>query len=278
MLLSEAISELSARFAKAGIQSAQADAELLLAHLQGVSRGELQALALTGGEIAREKFEHLALRRENREPLQHLTGQAPFRSLTLEVGPGVFVPRFETEMVAAIGIDYLRSLPVPGTAVDVGTGSGAIAISLALETSAQVSAIELSESAFEFAKRNIERTRADVNLILGDFQTELLRFRDLDLLISNPPYIPENAIPLDPEVYRHDPELALYSGPTGLDAISELISLGELVLRPGGLLVLEHADGQSDAVCELLLSAGWRSIAVHPDPVGRLRAVSAIRK
>jgi release factor glutamine methyltransferase len=278
MLISAAIAELAKRFSAAGIASAQADAEILLAHILETSRGELQALAHTDHEIERELFEDLASRREKREPLQHITGVAPFRSLLLEVGPGVFIPRFETEMVAQLGIDYLNSLPTPGRAVDVGTGSGAIAISLALETGAQVHAIELSGEAFEFASRNIRKHGVEVELIQGDFQSELVRFRDLDLLISNPPYIPLDAVPVDAEVRDYDPELALYSGPEGLDAIVELVSLGELVLRSGGMMVLEHADGQSDAVRELLLSGGWRGVSVHPDAVGRLRAVSAIRK
>lgn len=278
MLLADALKHITGRFELAGVASAKADAELLLAHLLGITRGELVARSLTDQEIGEEMFADAVRRRENREPLQHITGQAPFRSLLLEVGPGVFVPRFETEMVAGIAIDFLRALPYAGKAVDVCAGSGAIAISLALECSAKVFAIELSEAAIEYAERNIAALAAAVELIKGDFRDELIRLRDLDLVVSNPPYIPENAIPVDPEVSEHDPELALYSGPDGLDAIRELISLSELALRSGGMLVLEHADGQSDAVRELLLSAGWRGISVHPDAVGRLRAISALRK
>lgn len=278
MLIKDALVEITERFRLAGIASAAADAEILLAHFLGVSRGEIQALSITAGEIDPELFSQAVERRVRREPLQHITGLAPFRSLLLEVGPGVFIPRFETEMVAGVGIDYLRSLPVAGKAVDVCTGSGAIAIALAKETSAQISAIELSESALEYAARNIAAHEASVELIAGNFEAELLRFRDLDLVISNPPYIPAAAVPIDPEVAQYDPGIALYSGPDGLDAIRELIAISEVVLRSGGMLVLEHADGQSDDVRELLLTSGWRGISVHPDAVGRLRAISALRK
>ncbi len=278
MRLDEAIASIAGRFQAAGIASFQADAELLLSHFLKVSRGELQAMAITGAEVDPALFEGAVIRRQSREPLQHILGFAPFRSLELKVGPGVFVPRFETEMVAQLGIDYLRAIPGSPVAVDAGTGSGAIAIALALETDATVHAIELSEAAFEYAAENIANCGAAVNLIQGDFLEELMKFSGLDLLVSNPPYIPAAAVPIDPEVYNYDPELALYSGPDGLDAIRELVSLGQIVLRPGGMMILEHADGQSDAVRELLLEAGWRGVSVHPDAVGRLRAVSAIRK
>ena len=278
MLIGLAISEIAERFQRAGIASFQADAELLLAHHLGVSRGELQAMALTDQDIDFAAVAKAVSLREARVPLQHITGLAPFRSLELRVGPGVFVPRFETELVAQIGIDFLRSIPGASSAVDVGTGSGAIAISLALETEASVKAIEISEEAAGYARENISKYSARVDLIQGDFRDELAKLRGLDLVISNPPYIPEDAIPVDPEVQLHDPQLALYSGPDGLDAIRELVALSEISLRPGGMLVLEHADGQSDSVRELLLTAGWRGVSAHPDAAQRLRAVSAIRK
>lgn len=278
MNLKAAIESVAVKFAGAGIASAVADAEILIARELNVSRGQLQAMAIIGQDFDPSAIEDLVSRREKREPLQHIIGTAPFRSFELKVGPGVFVPRFETEMVAQLAIDFINAIPSATTAVDVGTGSGAIAISLAAETPATVYAIEVSETAAEYARANIGACGVSTQLIVGDFQTELLRFSELDLLVSNPPYIPLNAVPVDPEVSQFDPELALYSGPDGLDAIRELVSLGMLVLRSGGMLILEHADGQSDAVCELLLEAGWRGVSVHPDAVGRLRAVTAIRK
>ena len=276
--LTEAIAAIASRLEAAGIISAEAESEILLADFLGVSRGELRTLSLLGEKRDLDGLESLIARRESREPLQHITGKAPFRSIELSVGPGVFVPRFETELVAQVAIDYLNALPNPGKAVDVGTGSGAIAISLARETSASVVAIEQSDAAIEYAQRNIEELAPTIELIRGDFTDLLPRLRDFDLVISNPPYIPLSAVPLDPEVRDFDPEPALYSGEDGLNAIRELAVSAQIPLRPGGLLVFEHADGQSDEVSELLLREGWRSVSVHPDNTGRLRAVSALRK
>ena len=276
--LTEAIAAIASRLEAAGIISAEAESEILLANFLGVSRGELRTLSLLGEKRELDGMESLIARRESREPLQHITGKAPFRSIELRVGPGVFVPRFETELVTQVAIDYLNALPNPGKAVDVGTGSGAIAISLARETSASVVAIEQSDAAIEYAQRNIEELAPNIELIRGDFMDLLPRLRDFDLVISNPPYIPLSAVPLDPEVRDFDPELALYSGEDGLNAIRELAVSAQIPLRPGGLMVIEHADGQSDEVSELLLREGWRSVSVHPDNTGRLRAVSALRK
>jgi release factor glutamine methyltransferase len=194
------------------------------------------------------------------------------------VGPGVFIPRFETEQVAQIGIDFLKSLSSTAKAADLGTGSGAIAISLALETSAEVVAIEVSSDAAKYARENIQRLTPHVQLIVGSFEQSLLNLTELDLIISNPPYIPRAAVPIEPEVYKFDPEVALYSGEDGLDSIREIVAISTFALRPEGMLVLEHADGQSDQVCELLLEQGFTSVTAHPDPTGRLRAVSGIRR
>ncbi len=169
-------------------------------------------------------------------------------------------------------------MPGQPKAVDLGTGSGAIAISLAKETNAEVTAIELSEQAASYAEKNIASNHAAVKLIIGSIDEELPRLRNLDLVVSNPPYIPLAAVPIDPEVRDFDPELALYSGEDGLDVIRQIIETAPVSLRVGGLLVLEHADGQSDSVRELLLEAGYGGISVHPDPTGRLRAVSATRR
>jgi release factor glutamine methyltransferase len=264
------------RFAAAGIVSAQVDAELLLSFHLGLSRGELLSKAFMGEEVELgQKLEEMILRRVQREPLQHITGQAFFRGLKLEVGPGVFIPRPETEGVVQIGLDFLAGT-MSKKVLDIGTGSGAIAISIAKESDAIVQAVELSAKAAEFTARNIASNQAAVELFVSDFRDLQLQFSSYDLVISNPPYIPQDAIPIDPEVRDFDPELALYSGPDGLDAIREIIESALLLLRPGGMLVLEHAEGQSDQICELLLG-DWQQVRVHPDPTGRLRSVSAIR-
>ncbi len=281
MKLVEALAFAKEKLASSGVPSPDADAHWLLAHATDSTRAELLTnitfdLVLTQEQIT--EFNLSLEKRLRRIPLQHITGTAAFRSLELAVGPGVFIPRFETEQVTQIAIDFLNSLPARPKAIDVGTGSGAIAISLAKETNAEVYAIELSASAVDYAKANIEANAVDVKLLEGEFELLLPTHRDLDLIISNPPYIPISAVPQDPEVRDFDPELALYSGEDGLDAIRALIDLALLSLRPGGMLVLEHADGQSDLVRELLLEAGYGAVSVHPDPTGRLRAVSAIRR
>jgi release factor glutamine methyltransferase len=281
MKLVEALAFAKEKLASVGVPSPDADAHWLLAHATDSTRAELLTNITFDLDLTQEqltKFNLSLEKRLRRIPLQHITGTAAFRSLELAVGPGVFIPRFETEQVTQIAIDFLNSLPARPKAIDVGTGSGAIAISLAKETNAEVYAIELSASAVDYARANIEGNEVEVKLFEGEFELLLPTLRDLDLIISNPPYIPISAVPQDPEVRDFDPELALYSGEDGLDAIRALIDLALLSLRPGGMLVLEHADGQSDLVRELLLEAGYGAVSVHPDPTGRLRAVSAIRR
>jgi release factor glutamine methyltransferase len=270
------LEQTASRFAAVGIVSSQVDAELILSFYLGISRGELLSKAFMGEVISADSgLEAMISRREQREPLQHITRQAFFRGLVLEVGPGVFVPRPETEAVVQIGLDFLAATGSKKV-LDIGTGSGAIAIALATESDAVVQAVELSPSAAEYASRNIALNRAAVELFVSDFRDLQLGFASYDLVISNPPYIPQDAIPIDPEVRNFDPQLALYSGVDGLDLIREIIESASLLLRPGGMLVLEHADGQSDQICELLLG-DWQQVKVHPDPTGRLRSVSAIR-
>lgn len=274
--LSELIATTTRRFSEAGIASSEVDAELLLAHHLGVSRGELLAMALTGKQIElTSELELNIQKRAMRFPLQHITGIAPFRNFELRVGPGVFIPRPETEAVVDVALKQLAGKENPRV-LDIGTGSGAIAIALALETTASVTAVEASLDAAEFAKVNIEQLCPEVSLLVGDFRELNLGFDSYDLVVSNPPYIPLSAVPLDPEVRDHDPELALYGGEDGLDLIRELIESAWYLLKPGGSLVLEHADGQSDAVCELLL-AKWHEVSAHQDATGRYRAVSAVR-
>ena len=208
----EFLAETAALFEGAGIESFQADAETLVGFSLGISRGELQAKVFMGEEFkASTELQKLIERRAKREPLQHLTGFAHFRNLSLEVGPGVFIPRPETESVVSIALEFLRGVP-NAKVLDIGTGSGAIAISIATEANVQVDAIELSEDAALFTRRNIDSSDAKVSLLVGDFREVELEFDSYNLVISNPPYIPLRATPLDPEVRDFDPELALYGG------------------------------------------------------------------
>lgn len=270
------LEQTASRFKNAGIESFQADAEQLIAFSLGLSRGELVAKAFLNSQFTPEpSLIALIDRRANREPLQHLIGVAFFRQLSLSVGEGVFVPRPETEAIVSLALDFLEAKP-NAKVLDIGTGSGAIAISIATEAGLEVDAIELSETAAKFASSNIASNSARVNLLVGDFREIELGFGEYDLVVSNPPYIPISAVPIDPEVRDYDPDLALYGGDDGLDLIREIEELSQLLVRKGGMLLLEHADGQSDSVCQLLL-ANWQSVKAHPDPTGRLRFVSAIR-
>jgi release factor glutamine methyltransferase len=278
MLASLSLKQAEASLLAAGVVSAAAEAELLMCHLMEISRGELVTQLVLDRELqSPDGYFDLVEVRCTRVPLQHITGKAPFRSIELKVGKGVFIPRPETEQVVQVAIDFLALLPGQPKALDIGTGSGAIAISIAKETHARVTAIELSSDAAEFARANIEALKVDVELLEGDFMELIGNLPQFDLIISNPPYIPASMIPVDLEVRDYDPALALYGGEDGLDVVRDLAASTKLVLREGGLLVLEHADGQSDSICELLLENNWRSVQVHPDPTGRLRAVSATR-
>lgn len=280
MKLSEQLATSASILSSAGIASAKKEAELIAAHVLDISLGDLFAKALSDNELSDQKAQainELVTARARRIPLQHLLGKWWFRSLELKVGPGVFSPRPETEQVVEVALGLVSGISEP-VVVDVGTGTGAIAISIATEHPGSiVYAIETSEAAIKYAQQNIELLAPWVKLIHGDFEKELPNFENLDLLISNPPYIPTDAIPRDPEVRNHDPELALYSGEDGLDAIRLLSRLGQLALKPGGHLVVEHSDTQSKPVIDLLLSQGWRDVVSHKDLTGRDRAVSAVR-
>lgn len=272
------------RLAAAGVPDPAVDAELLIGHVLGLSRGGVQAKLVVGGTVPEADgatLESLVRRREEREPLQHLTGRAAFRSLELAVGPGVFVPRPETEQVVQLAIDALRATAEPEPiAIDLGSGSGAIALAMATEVPhARVWAVENSPEAFEWTRRNVEEVAApNLQLVFGDLATALA---DLDgraaVVISNPPYVPADEIPRDPEVHRHDPEVALYGGPDGLDVVRVLSTRAAELLHPGGLLVIEHAETQSAAIAAILAADGWRAIAHHRDLTLRDRATTAVR-
>jgi release factor glutamine methyltransferase len=282
MKLVEAIAFATAELTEAGVPSPQPDAYWLLCHALKVDRSEVLNRitfdeSITEPEL--EDFKKALARRSKREPLQHITGKAAFRKLELEVGPGVFVPRPETEQVVQYAIDYLRQLAVPGKAIDLGTGSGAIALAMATEVpQTKVYAVELSQAAHAFASRNIAAIAPEVELRLGAMQEVVADLvGQLDVVISNPPYIPDSAVPIDPEVRDYDPELALYGGEDGLDVIRDISGIAAALLRRGGLLVLEHADGQSDAIRELLLDSGWLNVSAFQDATFRYRTITALR-
>ena len=281
MLLLAALENATRILGDAQVASPSVDSDLLMCHVLGISRGQLQTMVVLNSTIEDSEFDSFAALvrlREKRIPLQHITGVAPFRDFELRVGKGVFIPRPETESVVQFGIDYLNSLGGSSRAIDLGSGSGAIAISLAREVpEASVVAVELSVAAAKFTANNISNLAPDVKLIIGSM-LELDYSHDgiYDLVISNPPYIPLTAVPKDREVRDHDPELALYGGTDGLDIVRELVGIGSRLLKKGGLLVLEHADGQSKMVCQLLLQGGYKFVEPHIDLAGRYRTVTAI--
>jgi release factor glutamine methyltransferase len=273
-----------ARLEAAGVLTPEVDAELLIGHVLNLSRGEVQAKAIAGVELRSAQFDELdemLERRVAREPLQHITGRAYFRSLALAVGPGVFVPRPETEQVAQFAIDALKAIPGPEPlAVDLGTGSGAIAFSLATEVPhSRVYAVEVSENAYDWASRNREFTGAtNATLVLGGLMDALHELDGrVDVVISNPPYIPTEAVPRDLEVRLHDPNVALYGGDDGLDVVRRVSTTALRLLHPGGTLVLEHGELQGAEIGELLRGDGWMAIATHRDLLGRDRATVALR-
>ena len=284
MLLRELVVHATERFKESGIDSAEVDAQLLAGHFLGLSRGEVQSEMIRGAELIEaqaEKLTEMFGRRLLREPLQHITGVAYFRNLELAVGRGVFTPRPETEFVAQLAIDALNAVKSEAPiAIDLGTGSGAIALAMATEViHARVFAVEKSNEAFPFTQQNFQKySDAAVTLVLGDLADA---FQDLDgtvsVVASNPPYIPLDAVPRDIEVKLHDPQIALYGGADGMQVMRLVSQSAKRLLLPGGSLVVEHADSQGQQVCELLLADGWNNVLSHKDLTGRDRAVTATK-
>jgi len=279
-----ALERAIATLSEAGVPDAEVDATLLIGHVLDASRGRIQALAITDATVTDAQAASISAavrRRAAREPLQHITGVAPFRSIQLRVGPGVFVPRPETELVAQFAIDALRSEagdePI---GVDLGTGSGAIALAMATEVPhARVYGVENSPEAYEWTVQNFQAV-ADENAtpVFADLADAL---PELDgrvaVVISNPPYVPADAIPRDPEVRLFDPAHALYGGADGLDVVRAVSTTAMRLLHQGGTLVIEHGELQGEAIRRLLTADGWRAAATHPDLTTRDRATTAIR-
>ncbi|MEW1657758.1 MULTISPECIES: peptide chain release factor N(5)-glutamine methyltransferase [unclassified Streptomyces] len=276
LLLAE-VAQATQRLADAGVPSPRFDAEELAAHVHGVKRSQLHTVP--DADFDARYWEAIA-RREAREPLQHITGRAFFRYLELAVGPGVFVPRPETESVVGWAIDAVRAMDVvEPLIVDLCTGSGAIALALAQEVPrSRVHAVELSEEALAFARKNVEGSR--VVLHHGDALSALPELDgQVDLVISNPPYIPLTEWEyVAPEARDHDPELALFSGEDGLDTIRGIERTAHRLLRPGGVVVIEHADTQGGQVPWIFNEErGWADAADHPDLNKRPRFATARR-
>lgn len=273
----------AARLAEAGVASPMTDAEHLAAHALGVDRMRLALHPMVEpGEVAR--FDDLVDRRAARIPLQHLTGTAAMGEIDLAVGPGVFVPRPETELLFAWALAWLETLPHdhPPIVVDLCTGSGALALAIAhARPDAEVHAVELDPAALTWARRNADDRSADgdtpITLHAADVTDPALLTAlsgRVDLVVSNPPYIPESAV-LDPEVADHDPHRALFGGPDGLAVIRPMVPTIARLLRPGGATAIEHDDTNGGGVAALFAAAGLVGIVEHPDLAGKPRFVVA---
>ncbi|RAM35211.1 peptide chain release factor N(5)-glutamine methyltransferase [Arthrobacter globiformis] len=279
--LAEAVREATELLTEAGVPSPRVDAELLADHLLGVGLGRLRAMML-GDAPAPAGYTELVAERATRIPLQHITGVAHFRYLQLAVGPGVFIPRPETESVVQLVIDRLRALERAGVVrpkvVDLGTGSGAIAGSIAHEVpEAEVFAVEFSEFAHAWAAKNLRPL--GVTLLLGDLRNALPELNGtFDVVVSNPPYIPAEAIPNEPEVALHDPPEALYGGGAdGMELPTAAAASAARLLVPGGYFVMEHAEVQAGWISTMLERTGlWTDVTTQFDLNGKERATSAV--
>jgi len=273
--LAATIAAAAARLADAGVASPRFDAEELAAFVLGVERGQLACYEF----VEADRYTALVEQRAARRPLQHLIGVAHFRHVSLAVGPGVFVPRPETEVMVGQIVEHLRDLRA-ATVLDLGTGSGAVALSIATECPhVRVHAVEMDPAAHDWAARNL--SGSGVVLHLGDLASALPELDGtVDVVVSNPPYIPLAAWEsVATEVRDHDPPTALWGGGIdGLDAIRAVERRAARALRPAGLVAVEHADLQGQSAPAVFRSTGcWRAVADHRDLAGRDRFLTARR-
>ena len=310
MNVEQAIRRAAATLRDAGVDTPEHDAKLLLAEACGCSLSDVDKAMLLGKSIAalaeehsaegvspapsvegvpERRFDAMLARRAAREPLQYIVGHAPFRYLDLAVGPGVFIPRPETELVVQEGLDWLavQRITAPRV-VDLCAGSGAIGLSIVTETAdAEVWAVELSERTAAWTRRNAEAVAAAAgtahryHLVPGDATASgTLAELDgtVDLVVTNPPYVPESEIPEQPEVRDHDPQLALYGGsPDGLLIPERIIDRAAALLRPGGLLVMEHDISQGAALVAYAQAHGFNRARTGQDWTARPRYLAARR-
>ncbi|MFB8009795.1 peptide chain release factor N(5)-glutamine methyltransferase [Nocardia sp. NPDC056000] len=281
--LRPAIREAAEVLAAAGVHSPGTDAELLAAHVLGVDRMRLALVPMVTADQL-EEFRKLVARRAERVPLQHLTGTAAMGEIDLAVGPGVFIPRPETELLFAWALAQLEAVghehqPI---VVDLCTGSGALALAIAhARPDVQVHAVELDSEAIAWARRNAlqlaDEGDTPIDLHAADVTDPALLTQltgTVDIVVSNPPYIPA-AAELDPEVADHDPHRALFGGPDGLDVIRPMVPNIARLLRPGGAVAIEHDDTNGSGVAALLTAAGFTAVVEHPDLAGKPRFVVA---
>ena len=262
----------------------EVDAEHLLAHVLGLTRMDLHnpvvleaaLLGFSDQNIVEEQFFDLLDRRLNFEPLQYLTGTAPFRHLDIQVGPGVLVPRPESELLVEAVLQHIKNLPQPVSVVDLGAGSGALSLAIATEAPAsRVIAVEKSPEALVWLKKNVSHIAENVRIVEGDV-ADVLPGVKCDVVIANPPYIPQRQqLPRDVEAF--EPHVALFGGPTGLEIPHMFIEAAARLLKPQGVLVIEHGEDQAEEIAKLL-DVDFSEVASHDDLVGRPRWSSAVRR
>ena len=282
MNIKELLRQAKSQLDESGIS--QVDAEHLLAHCLGVTRMDLHnpvilesTLATIGDEqTIEETFATLVERRIGFEPLQYLTGTAPFRHLEIEVGPGVLVPRPESELLVEAVLQHISNMEGIVSVVDLGAGSGALSLAIATEAeNARVIAVEKSADAIIWLKRNVSRIDEKVRIVEGDVSEVLIGVK-CDLVIANPPYIPDDqALPRD--VAGFEPHIALFGGPTGIEIPRQFIAAAARLLKSGGVLVIEHTEEQG-LVIEAELALDFENVVLHHDLNDRPRWSSAVRR
>ena len=282
MDIKEILRDAKSHLSESGIS--QIDAEYLLAHVLGISRMDLHNPVLvervlsevSESEVFQEQFLNLMERRINHEPLQYLTGVAPFRYLEIAVGPGVLVPRPESELLVDAVLTHIKNLPSPVSIIDLGAGSGALALAIATEApGSRVIAVEKSPEAIYWLKKNVSVIADNVRVVEGDV-AEVLPGVKCDVVIANPPYIPD-AQELPRDVIGFEPHAALFGGPSGMELPRIFIKAAARLLKPAGVLVIEHTENQAAAIASELAS-DFLSITLHDDLVARPRWTSAVRR
>ena len=293
MAAADVIRDAAAQLREAGIETPEHDAKLLLAEAAGVELRDVDKALLMGEELGTAerfaRFQSMLARRAKREPLQYITGHAPFRYLDLKVGPGVFIPRPETETVVQAGLDWLTEHGmIHPRVVDLCAGSGAIGLSVVSEVpGSQVWAVELSPNTAEWTNKNLAETAKRYPSIASNYQLEIADATSLatlaqldgtiDIVITNPPYVPESDVPEQPEVRDWDPELALYGGSMDGTLIPErIIERAYRLLKPGGALVMEHDVTQGDRLVAYAKAAGFTTASTGRDWAGRDRYLFAV--
>lgn len=293
MAAADVIRDAAVQLREAGIETPEHDAKLLLAEAAGVELRDVDKALLMGEELGTAeqlaRFQSMLARRVKREPLQYITGHAPFRYLDLKVGPGVFIPRPETETVVQAGLDWLTEHGmIHPRVVDLCAGSGAIGLSVVSEVpGSQVWAVELSPNTAEWTNKNLAETAKRYPSIASNYQLEIADATSLatlaqldgtiDIVITNPPYVPESDVPEQPEVRDWEPELALYGGSMDGTLIPErIIERAYRLLKPGGALVMEHDVTQGDRLVAYAKAAGFTTASTGRDWTGRDRYLFAV--